>query len=278
MSLNFSHFFDSIAHHYEAKIIPAFGPLAADLIEWAAPIPTNHVLDSGAGTGIVARLVAPKVDSVIATDIAPRMVQVAAQSAHHLRNVYVVQADSHALPFHDNYFDLVLSSFGLNATHPRRTLKEIWRVLKPNGRLVLQEWGRLHPFDHIIVEALEVYMVDDEDAPANLVALRDFLAEDRAWYEMMQTELDYSDELSAIGFNRLLVAENCPVRVQLSLQDFLAYKLAWPSRIAELEAMDESARGDCLDMMRKLLQPNVGQDGLLGYDPFLFRVQASKPR
>lgn len=277
MTLNFSRFFDSIADHYEAKIIPAFGPLAADLITWAAPKPTDHALDSGAGTGIVARLVAPQVASVIATDIAPRMMQIAAQSAQHLPNVSIVQADSHALPFPDNHFDLVLSSFGLNATHPRRAFKEIWRVLKPNGRLVLQEWGHLHPFDRIIVEALEVYMVDDEDASNELVALRDFLAADRAWYDMMQTELDYSDELSTIGFNRLLVAEHHPIILRLSLSDFLAYKLAWPSRIAELEAMDASARGDCLDMMRNLLQPNIGEDGLLDYAPSLFRVQASKP-
>ncbi len=120
-------------------------------------------------------------------------------------------------------------------------------------------------------------MVDDEDAPADLVALRDFLAEDRAWYRMMQTELDYSDELRAAGFVRLLVAEHQPLSIKMSLGEFLAYKLAWPSRMAELEAMDDSARGDCLDKMRELLLPHVNAEGQIDYAPALFRVQASKP-
>lgn len=276
MSMKFARFFDSIADHYEEKIIPAFGPLAQNLVDWADATTTDHVLDVGAGTGIAARLIAPRVAHVIATDIAPNMTRIAAQ--HNISNLTAIQADTHLLPFANDGFDMVITSFGLNATSPRRVFREIFRVLKPNGRFVLQEWGGVHQFDRLILDTLEVFMVDDEDAPKKLVQLRDFLSEDRAWYSLMQTEMDYVDELGAIGFNRLLVAEHQPVTVRLTLNEFMAYKLAWPSRIAELSAMDDSARGDCLDKIRELLQPFVDDDGLLNYAPALFRVQASKPR
>ncbi|PJF39732.1 MAG: hypothetical protein CUN55_13695 [Phototrophicales bacterium] len=275
---NFSTLFNSVAPHYEDKILPILKPLAQSLIEWAAPYPNGQILDVGTGTGIVARLIAPSATRVFAVDMASQMVYVAKQKAKPLENVQIIQADNHALPFADNSFDVVISSFGLNATHPRRVFKEIWRVLKPNGKFILQEWSILHTFDRIVIETIEVFMVDDEDAPIELVQLRNFLAEDNnGWYSHIQTQMDYADELRAAGFNRLLITEGNFSHIKLDLNTFIKYKLAWTSLASELAAMDPSARGDCLDKMRSELQYYLDNSGMLNYAPSLFRVQASKP-
>lgn len=276
--LNFRDFFDSIANHYEERIIPAFAPFAENLIAWVDPQPDETLLDIGTGTGIAARSAAPHAGMVIAMDFAPTMTRVAQAASHHLANVAVLQADAHALPLLNVSVDVVTASFGFNATHPRRVFAEVLRVLRPHARFMFQEWSTMHQFDKIIVEALEVYAVYDEDAPPSLVALRDFLEEERPWYHLLQTAMDYVDELMQAGFVAVDVLEHQPVQLRISVNDFMRYKLAWTSRIAELNAMDEYARADCLDKMRNLLQEYADEDGLVTYDPVLFRVACRKPQ
>src|SRR5262249_24482775 len=56
----------------------------------------------------------------------------------------VVQCDAEALPFPDQYFDLVTVAFGLrNMTRKERALAEMRRVLRPPGRLLVLEFSRV---------------------------------------------------------------------------------------------------------------------------------------
>jgi demethylmenaquinone methyltransferase/2-methoxy-6-polyprenyl-1,4-benzoquinol methylase len=58
--------------------------------------------------------------------------------------VPVAQCDAEKLPFPDNYFDIVSVAFGLrNMTHKDAALKEMQRVLKPGGRLLVLEFSRV---------------------------------------------------------------------------------------------------------------------------------------
>ena len=55
-----------------------------------------------------------------------------------------MQADATALPFADDEFDAVTMSFGLrNVNDPKKALRELLRVTKPGGRLVVCEFS--HP-------------------------------------------------------------------------------------------------------------------------------------
>ena len=57
-------------------------------------------------------------------------------------------ADAEKLPFPDNYFNLVSVAFGLrNMTHKDAALKEMYRVLKPGGTLLVLEFSKVYkPF------------------------------------------------------------------------------------------------------------------------------------
>ena len=63
----------------------------------------------------------------------------------------VAQCDAEKLPFPEDYFDCVTVAFGLrNMTHKERALAEMYRVLRPGGRLLVLEfshvWKPLSPF------------------------------------------------------------------------------------------------------------------------------------
>lgn len=56
----------------------------------------------------------------------------------------VAQCDAEKLPFPDNYFDCVSIAFGLrNVTHKEVALREMQRVLKPGGRLLVLEFSKV---------------------------------------------------------------------------------------------------------------------------------------
>ena len=56
----------------------------------------------------------------------------------------VAQCDAERLPFPDNHFDCVSVAFGLrNMTHKDRALAEMYRVLRPGGRLLVLEFSHV---------------------------------------------------------------------------------------------------------------------------------------
>ncbi|MCI0713540.1 MAG: methyltransferase domain-containing protein [Chloroflexi bacterium] len=275
---NFRTMFDGVAGLYEERIIRAFAPMAANLISWIEPQGHEHVLDIGTGTGIAARLIATEVQSVIGVDFSARMIAIAREMAvmNDHANVLFIQADAHHLPFTSESFDLVVASFGFNTTDPRQSLPEAYRMLVPGGRLCFQEWGALHEFDNIISEVFRQYSVDEDDAGEELLSFRDFFAVERPWYEDLQNEEDFVMDLTDYGFRDIWVKEYQPVKVQMTVEEFIQYKTAWTPARVELAAMDSSARGDCLDAMRRRFYEFADTDGILTYAPLLLRVHAVK--
>ena len=59
------------------------------------------------------------------------------------KNIEFVQADAQSLPFGDDEFDAVAISFGLrNVAEPKAALAEMYRVLKPGGRVMVCEFSK----------------------------------------------------------------------------------------------------------------------------------------
>lgn len=259
--------------------MPVLAPLAADLVRWLQPQAWQKTLDIGTGTGIVARLLAPHVNTSFGLDFVAGMLTHAQTIAHQkgLTNLYFFQADAHRLPLPTASLDLVTASLGFNATDPWDIFPEVHRTLKSGAEFAFQEWGGVHPLDEIIGEALRTYALDDDDAPAELVEMRDFLDEDSIWLDELQTVDDYKEMLSEAGFIHIEALEHAPITLKLTVQEFMTYKITWTARAAELNAMDTSSRADCLDRMRQNLYEKTDEHGLLSYNPSLFRIRATRP-
>jgi demethylmenaquinone methyltransferase/2-methoxy-6-polyprenyl-1,4-benzoquinol methylase len=77
---------------------------------------------------------------VIAHDFSPGMI---AEGRRRHPRIEFVEGDAEKLPFGDDEFDAVTISFGLrNVAHPKAALAEMYRVLKPGGRLVVCEFSK----------------------------------------------------------------------------------------------------------------------------------------
>jgi demethylmenaquinone methyltransferase/2-methoxy-6-polyprenyl-1,4-benzoquinol methylase len=123
-------------------------------VETSGVLPGNRVLDIAGGSGDLSRLFAKKVGKlgkVILTDINASMLSVGRdRMLDEGLAVPATQCDAEKLPFPDNHFDVVSVAFGLrNMTHKDLALKEMKRVLKPGGRLLVLEfshvWKPLQP-------------------------------------------------------------------------------------------------------------------------------------
>ena len=126
---------------YAELIGRRYAPIAEALVDAARLRPDDDVLELGAGTGLVTKLAAPQVRSLLATDLVPGMLQVARRATRRHSRVHFALVDyAKPLPFLDASFDVVLS--GLTYVQDDgEAVKELARVLKPRGRLALSMWG-----------------------------------------------------------------------------------------------------------------------------------------
>lgn len=111
--------------------------------------PGMKVLDIAAGTGDLTMAFAKKVGKtgeVWHTDINESMLSVGRDRLIDKGfSLPSVVCDAEALPFDDNYFDIVTVAFGLrNMTHKEKALAEMLRVLKPGGKLLVLEFSRVY--------------------------------------------------------------------------------------------------------------------------------------
>jgi demethylmenaquinone methyltransferase / 2-methoxy-6-polyprenyl-1,4-benzoquinol methylase len=111
--------------------------------------PGYRVLDVAGGTGDLARKLASKVmpgGTVVLSDVNESMlVRGRDRLLDEGMTIPAVRCDAEHLPFVSDYFDCVSIGFGLrNVTHKDVALREMYRVLRPGGRLVVLEFSRVH--------------------------------------------------------------------------------------------------------------------------------------
>lgn len=144
--------FDSVASKYDVmndlmsvgmhRAWKAYTVLVANVKEG------QRVLDIAGGTGDLAMAFAPKVGAsgqVVHTDINEAMLL---EGRNRLLDAGVslptLVCDAEHLPFADAHFDVVTVAFGLrNMTHKDAALREMNRVLKPGGKLLVLEFSKV---------------------------------------------------------------------------------------------------------------------------------------
>ncbi len=139
---------DKASAYYEEYWKAALAPAQRALLDYAALQPGERVLDVACGTGLVtldaARAVGPT-GQVLGTDLSSAMVEAtqAAANGAGLLNVTTRRADAESLPSDIGTFDVALCALGLMyVPHPVQALREMRRVLRPDGRCVVAVWGQ----------------------------------------------------------------------------------------------------------------------------------------
>src|SRR5688572_13077286 len=158
--------FDNIAHRYD--FLNRFLSAGID-IQWRKKairqLKENHpqkILDVATGTADVAILAAQilKPQQIIGIDISDGMLALGRKKIQQLRledHIELLNGDSETINFEDASFDAVTVAFGVrNFQHLEKGLKEIRRVLRPGGKLVVLEFSKPKAFG--IKQVYNVYM------------------------------------------------------------------------------------------------------------------------
>jgi ubiquinone/menaquinone biosynthesis C-methylase UbiE len=141
MSGNMVAFTGDIPSAYDAGLGPiVFAGLAADLAQRVAAGAPVHVLETGAGTGILTRALRdalPPGTPITATDLNADMLSVARTKFRASEAVAFETADATALPFPDGAFDTVASQYAMMFYPDKdKGFRETHRVLTTGGRHV----------------------------------------------------------------------------------------------------------------------------------------------
>jgi SAM-dependent methyltransferase len=156
-----------------------FAPVSRALIEDAALVDGNRVLDVAGGSGepslTVAGVVAPS-GSVTYSD--PSAAMLAAARRHAVRfgvgNICFCQTVGDSLPFVSDHFDAVVCRFGaMFFEDPEIAVRELLRVTRPGARVATAVWdtSRANPFHHVVTDVLSRYV---EPAPPDPDAMGAF--------------------------------------------------------------------------------------------------------
>jgi ubiquinone/menaquinone biosynthesis C-methylase UbiE len=110
--------------------------------ERAALEPGMAVLDVACGTGNAARPAARAGANVTGLDLAPKLLeQGRAKAEREGLDIEWVEGDAEELPFEDDSFDRVLSTFGhMFAPRHQQVADEMVRVCRPGGAIVIATW------------------------------------------------------------------------------------------------------------------------------------------
>lgn len=173
--------FDSIAGRYDLmNDVAALGQVRAwrrAMVEALEISAGDTVLDLAAGTGTSTAAIVEAGALALAADFSLGMMTEGRKRQPHIP---FVGADAQALPFADDSFDAAVISFGLRNVHrPKDALREMARVVRPGGRVLVCEFST--PTSKVFRTVYERYLLRALPAAAARVTTSpdayDYLAE-----------------------------------------------------------------------------------------------------
>jgi ubiquinone/menaquinone biosynthesis C-methylase UbiE len=243
---------DAIAAGYDRHVAPGEAELAEAALRLARLRPGDRFLDVAAGPGGLSLPAARLGARVVATDWSPKMIErfVARVRDEHVPDAEGRVMDCHTLDFPASTFDVTGSAFGVMLVPDQpKALREMVRVTKPGGRVVIVAYGSPSKFEalHVFLDALESVDPDFEGLPANPPPLEFQVADPRVLRE----------RLAAAGLRDVVVdtthEERIAIRSGRELWDWctgsnpipgmLVSELSEDQRKAMLARLEETIRG-----------------------------------
>lgn len=138
--------------YYDESILVAARkkvPLSPDMV----------VADIGAGTGFISKGIAPYVSRVIALDQSREMLKEMAvrMTCLGINNIQYCEGNQENLPLGNNLADVAYANMALHhAFNPQRAIREMARILKPGGWLVITDADK-HPHEWMLTELHDVW-------------------------------------------------------------------------------------------------------------------------
>ena len=149
MTQNDSHYVPAFGLHGLTPFYDSFAklvnPLRRRLLQQANIQPGQRVLDVGCGTGLLTRIIKESIPNAQVTglDGDEEVLRIARDKSHDM-DIQWDHALAFDMPYPDNSFDVVLSSFvthHLTNVEKVRTFQEVQRVLRPNGGFHIVDFG-----------------------------------------------------------------------------------------------------------------------------------------
>lgn len=136
--------------YYQNRILPLLIDLAMRQRNLAAyrnrvvPAAEGRVLEIGVGSGLNLPFYTQKAELVIGLDPSPKLLAMARQAGPPISGpVEFVEGSAEAIPLQDRSVDTVVTTWTLcSIPDAPRSLREMYRVLRPGGRLLFVEHGR----------------------------------------------------------------------------------------------------------------------------------------
>lgn len=126
----------------------AFRKRVRTIFDWLPPAPQTRILEAGCGRGFYLRMYRHlSACPLVGVELDRAILHKARQNVRSLAGVWINQADITQLPFANRSFDgAILSEVLEHIADDAAALRELWRVLKPGGRLAITVPNADYPF------------------------------------------------------------------------------------------------------------------------------------
>lgn len=138
--------YNRLASNYDTRWKGYLNSTHSIALQLMEPTANDIILDASGGTGLLTEQIMYTIGKegwVTLTDISEKMLKIAVQRLKKYPNVQILKNDVHNLQFNSKSFSKVSS---INSLHyyinPEKALSEFYRVLQPNGSLIIIDWCR----------------------------------------------------------------------------------------------------------------------------------------
>ncbi len=146
-------YFNNVAYQWD-KMRKEFFPdsVRETAIETANVKEDETAADFGAGTGFMTEILLKKGLNVVAIDQSKEMISVLKDKFKESDNIDLVLGNAEYVNLGDNTFDYAFANMYLHHTEmPKNAIKEITRVLKPGGKLIITDLDK-HKHEFLLKE------------------------------------------------------------------------------------------------------------------------------